>query len=125
MIKKISKKKFLIKKKNHKNIFFFVPQFRILFSGIPQKVEKNLKFRFLGRKMDFPLFRSFHIPQKSKNIPWNSARGIRFLVPTKKLHFQVHASKTSIFLMSVRSPALFVFSIYLLISRFLQFETRF
>ena len=80
--KKNFKKKFLIKKKITKTFFFFVPQFRILFSGIPQKVEKNLKFRFLGRKMDFPLFRSFHIPQKSKNIPWNSARGIRFLVPT-------------------------------------------
>jgi hypothetical protein len=83
VIKKNFKKNIFLLKNKITKTFFFVPQFRILFSGIPQKVEKNLKFRFLGRKMDFPLFRSFHIPQKSKNIPWNSARGIRFLVPTK------------------------------------------
>jgi hypothetical protein len=36
------------------------------FCGNPQKVEKKLKFRFLGRKMDFPLFSSFHIQQNPK-----------------------------------------------------------
>jgi hypothetical protein len=46
-------------------------------SRIPQKEEKKLKFCLLGPKMDFPLIRSFHIPQNLKifhgNPPMESA----------------------------------------------------
>ena len=50
-------------------------------SGISTKLQLNYIFfkaeiLFLGSNSDFPFFGE---PTKSKNIPWNSTRGIRFL----------------------------------------------
>jgi hypothetical protein len=71
-------------KKKLKNNFFFIKKKIVkkkkFFCGIPQK---KLKFRFLPRKMDFPRFTPIPHSAKFKNIPWNSARGIRFLPPSE------------------------------------------
>ena len=52
-------------------------EFQLYFNWISAFLK--LKFFFLDRNTDFTLYGQFNIPQKSKNIPWNSARGIRFL----------------------------------------------
>ena len=57
--------------------FCLKAEFKLNFNWISAFLD--LKLFFLGSNTDFPFFKQFNIPQKSKNIEWNSARGIRFL----------------------------------------------